>query len=51
MRDLEARLADMERRLADLEKNSHPPVDMTVPVYQAMARLLRTAADQADPPC
>lgn len=43
------RLSEIERRLADLEKHSHPPVDLTKPVYAAMARILRDAADRAEP--
>lgn len=43
------RLDEIEARLAELEKHSHPPVDLTKPVYAAMARLLREAADRAEP--
>jgi hypothetical protein len=44
---LEDRLAEIERRLAALEADSHPPVDLTKPAYQAMAAILRDAADEA----
>jgi hypothetical protein len=46
---LEQRLSEIERRLTELEKHSHPPMDLTKPVYAAMARILRDAADRAEP--
>lgn len=46
---LEVRLAEIERRLDALEKDSHPPVDLTQAAYRAMARVLRDAADLAEP--
>lgn len=48
MDEILKRLDQIEARLAELEKNSHPPVDLTVPAYRAMARLLREAAERAD---
>ena len=44
---IEERLAEIERRLDALERDSHPPVDLTRPIYAAMARILRDAADEA----
>lgn len=44
---IEERLAEIERRLEALERDSHPPVDLTKPIYAAMARILRDAADEA----
>jgi len=52
--DLSERLAEIERRLTALEAMSHPPVDLTAPIYRAMGRILRDAASEADgmvPPC
>lgn len=45
--DIEKRLAAIEARLAELEKHSHPPVDLSKPIYRAMARILHDAADLA----
>lgn len=45
--DIENRLAAIEVRLAELEKHSHPPVDLSKPIYRAMARIMRDAADLA----
>lgn len=50
MPSIEERLAEIERRLTELEAQAHPPADLTKPVYQAMARILRKAADDADMP-
>jgi hypothetical protein len=44
---LEQRLAVIEARLIELEKHSHPPVDLSAPIYRAMARIMRDAADMA----
>jgi hypothetical protein len=44
---LEQRLAAIEVRLAELEKNSHPPVDLSKPIYRAMARIMQDAAEMA----
>jgi len=44
---LEERLAAIETRLAELEKHSHPPVNLTAPVYRAMANILQEAAEIA----
>lgn len=44
---LDERLAEIERRLARLEKFSHPPVDLTAPVFSAMAEILGEAAEVA----
>jgi hypothetical protein len=44
---LEERLAAIEARLAELEKHSHPPVDLSKPIYRAMARIMQDAADMA----
>lgn len=41
------RLALIEHRLDALERDSHPPAELTGPVYAAMARILRDAADIA----
>jgi hypothetical protein len=48
MDEILERLGQIEARLAALEENSHPPVDLTVPAYRAMARVLRDAAKRAD---
>lgn len=45
------RLASIEERLVNLERNSHPPVDLTKPVYQAMAKILEDAASLAAYKC
>lgn len=44
---LEERLANIERRLAALEAQSHPPVDLTNPIFSAMAEILGEAAEVA----
>jgi len=44
---LEERMAAIEARLAELEKHSHPPVDLSKPIYRAMARIMQDAADMA----
>lgn len=45
--ELEQRLAAIEARLVELEKHSHPPVDLSKPIYRAMARIMQDAADLA----
>lgn len=44
---LEERLQAIEARLVELEKHSHPPVDLSKPIYRAMAQIMRDAADMA----
>lgn len=48
MDEILKRLASIEARLAELEKHSHPPVDLIVPAYRAMAKILRDDAEKAD---
>lgn len=45
---LEERLSMIERRLDALEKLSHAPVDLTAPVLQALATLLRRTAEDIE---